>query len=170
MSEYRLAAGTLTAKELEADDNYLVSNFPLQSDMPASFIWGIAEAGAVRRYTRRVTSLSGVDGGFGYTNTTIQFSMLTPGMIAYLDTTFFSTSLTADVTIKLRRRYINPLATAEEDYTVYNAKMHRIDDDELYGLLRNGVAYFDVPYRLTHMTEATAGYGFSIGFSTGFNA
>lgn len=166
MSEYRLKAGTVTAANIEADNAALVENFPRQSDQPNQINWYISAPGTIQDYAERITKLNSFESAFGRPNTTMTFSLLTPGMLAYLFDTFYANgAVSAAVTVKIRDRRLN----STNDYVVYNCLMHKPGRDELLPTFLNARAYLNVPFRLTRMTIATDGGGFSSGFSQGFN-
>lgn len=164
-SEYRLKLGTVTASNIESDPTALVESFPIQADQPQSINWYISRPGTLSDYVERITRLNSFEAGFGRANTTIEFSLLTSGMLAYLYSTFFANSaLTAAVTVKIRDRRLSET----NDYVVYNCLMHKPTAEELAGALTNERVYVSVPFRLTRMTIATDGGQFSNDFSQDF--
>lgn len=86
--EYRLAVGWLTKAAIEADDDYLLTNFPLQADQVSLFAnpWGPPDDTTTyptfTRYGQFSNTQQWSDGGV-----TFEWSLpyMTEGMIEYLE-------------------------------------------------------------------------------------
>lgn len=95
---YRIRAGTHTAADMTAA--YAVKAFPAQADQ-GSWKWfnPVGASGALAYAAEYVDSLDGGRKGFGGYQCTWTFGGLTPDMVAYLRSTFFSAGYSAPVTI-----------------------------------------------------------------------
>jgi hypothetical protein len=175
MSDYRLAAGTITELALLADDSNIITNFPAQSDQVLpTYAWLPASFDIVQPYVSRVQALDRSMGRFGKGRATLRLAVLTQEMWHYMDQTFFSKGSaegdepneSAAVTVYVRDR----LQTGTLEWAAYHATMIR-PEITFEAIHPHAVIYHtDVAFELVGMTLASAGVGFTRGFSIGFDA
>jgi hypothetical protein len=106
MAEYRLASGTLTAAALAANSNYLLSNFPIQSDQISSQVnpWeSLTDDGTTYPRRARYVTLGNMrQRGDGFWQFQWVWDYITEGMAAYLYGAFFGIYDSGLVTVKTR--------------------------------------------------------------------
>lgn len=165
MTEYRLAAGTISQYAIQNDDTTIVSRFPAQSDQGSRFQWFIATDDIIPYYSTRVVTLDGHTKAYGQIHTLIRFGVLTAEMWYYLDNTFFSGAESANVTMQLKQR----LDTAASVWVVYNGILTKPDRTFENLTPYGGYVQVNVPFTFSRATVAAYGRSFSASFSASFD-
>lgn len=123
----RLAAGQVTAYDLLNTSSYLVTNFPRQTDMPASVRWTASQPNKMLQQETRASL--GRSGGnyYGSYSGELSFFIFTEDMRQYIHETIMSSKPYATVTVYMATvlagfqvlvgELVNPFAiNADSDY------------------------------------------------------
>jgi len=150
LSGYRLALGTLTPAEIDADDDYAIENFPRQSDMKPVHQWRRPgnTADVIKVEAEMVTAFDGSRGGQGGAEFAWPWELMTPGQIVYMNDTFFNLSADWDAAVTVRT--YNRATGAWEYYTA-TALRPVVDEMETVG------GSYSYPLRFIEGTQLTVG-------------
>ena len=132
LSGYRLASGTLTIAEIDANSTYAIENFTRQSDMTPAQLWrrpgNVSDV--IKPEAEIVTALDGSRGGQGGAEFTWAWEFMTYGQIDYMNDTFFNSSAdwSAAVTVRTYNR-----ANGTWEYYTATAIRPTVDEMEIVG-------------------------------------
>jgi hypothetical protein len=147
MTEYRLAAGTLTAAALTADAGSIVKNW---ASTLTSGTWIVASDHLVTPYVERVMSLDGSYGTVGRPHHIWRVARLNDSMFTTL-----MTELPDESTAVTIRTY-NRLKTGGAGWETYNCRAVRpaFLSEELHP--KQGNFFVDIPIRFFNLVVAAA--------------
>ncbi len=86
--DYRFASGHVSYATITGSSTYILRNFTRATDQPKDLEWYIAETPPIDDAAFFSGSLSGNTGGNGLPFIDLYLSGVTPGMVAYWNTTF----------------------------------------------------------------------------------
>lgn len=152
---YRIRAGTWAANQL--DSSYEVGVLPRQDDQPNIVDWlePLEGSDVYRDFAEINISMDGTGKTLGEGSVTWFSSYWTPFMVSY----FIDTYPPGEYTIMT--------FDAGAGWIVVNCTLQPIDKTQGQ---RVGTGYKSIPIRFVAATEAPAGFGFTSGFSNGFDA
>ncbi len=160
--DWRLRAGHVLAADLTAA--YDITLWPRQTDQPLIVDWQPPLEGS-DLYLEAEDVVEGLDGALssvGRASFTWYLYLPTPLMVNYVRMTIFQNRLSAAVTVR----------TFDRDrglWRIVNATAQWPKNPPREGEPQ-GRGYNRFPIRFIDAVDAVEGYGFSLGFSLGFNA
>lgn len=162
MTYWRLASGSLTRAELEADSTNIIDQFPAQSGDSTSRFWvaGIDESDRVVPYAKLVRDVNGRKWRQGGTSGKLIIGGMTPRMFKYFTDRFFASGAhSGQFTIMVYNRGTN-------DWECYQCYINLPEYEEME---MEGGGYNKVALEwYKGVIQTDSGAAFSSGFSSGF--